>query len=77
MTHIVRMEFDVEFGTNRPIPKQIGRIMLGPYVGRLALSPRDGSIMLVIDERAVTDGHIVVYKPIEPPITGFGVHEEA
>lgn len=70
MKHILHMEFDLEYGTHKPIPRYMGRLVLGPYIGRLALDPQTGAMKLVIDERAVTEGYVVVYKHVEQPLTG-------
>lgn len=75
----VEIEFDSEFGTEDLLPKPLGRLMLGPYVGRLVLLP-DGCLALGIDERAITEGYVRTYRaPSEDEValTGFGAKSDA
>lgn len=55
----VEIEFPGEFVSNKPLYIQLGRLILGGHIGRIAFSP-EGKLVMVINRKAVEDGAIIL-----------------
>jgi len=62
---VVRTDpFPRAFESDAPQPIQLGRLMIGPHIGRLMLFP-DGQTRIALDASAKTDGSILWSPGIE------------
>lgn len=68
----IAIDFPANFGSDRVLPIQLGRLILGHHVVRV-LFTKEGQMELLIPAGAVADGSVHIYgNTEEQALHGFG-----